>query len=211
MKTYFQTIIIFIGIELATSFNVNLHKWMLVNFDCSALWMKNSLHYLDVFKVDPIYLKDDHNSVIIPNYRHWQIPLGRRFRSLKVWMVLRSYGVQGIRKHIRSQIRLAKDFENLVLNDNRFQIVSKTQLSLVCFRLKGDNSLTQQLIDNIFENKQIYVISGKIKDLLMIRFVICSRICTLEDVRRSWSEIQYQADRIIVRNIDSLEFQRACK
>ncbi|CAG0925654.1 unnamed protein product, partial [Notodromas monacha] len=95
------------GVEFADSFNFNPHKWMLVTFDCSALWLKNSSEIVDAFNVDPIYLKHDQQG-LVPDYRHWQIPLGRRFRSLKLWFVLRLYGAKQIRAHLRKQIALAE-------------------------------------------------------------------------------------------------------
>jgi aromatic-L-amino-acid decarboxylase len=88
------------GVEHADSFNFNPHKWLLVNFDCSALWIRNRSYLVDAFNVDPIYLKHEHQNVA-PDFRHWQIPLGRRFRSLKLWFVLRLYGVNGLQSYIR--------------------------------------------------------------------------------------------------------------
>ena len=88
------------GIEYADSFNMNPHKWLLVNFDCSTLWFKDASHVVDSFSVDPVYLKHEMQGKV-PDYRHWQIPLGRRFRSLKMWFVFRTYGVKGLRQHIR--------------------------------------------------------------------------------------------------------------
>ena len=88
------------GIEYADSFNMNPHKWLLVNFDCSTLWFKDASHVVDSFSVDPVYFKHEMQGKV-PDYRHWQIPLGRRFRSLKMWFVFRTYGVKGLRQHIR--------------------------------------------------------------------------------------------------------------
>ncbi|XP_044309327.1 aromatic-L-amino-acid decarboxylase isoform X3 [Varanus komodoensis] len=90
------------GVEFADSFNFNPHKWLLVNFDCSAMWVKNRSDLTSTFKIDPLYLKHEHEeSGLITDYRHWQIPLGRRFRSLKMWFVFRMYGVKGLQEHIR--------------------------------------------------------------------------------------------------------------
>nr|XP_027809173.1 aromatic-L-amino-acid decarboxylase isoform X4 [Marmota flaviventris] len=90
------------GVEFADSFNFNPHKWLLVNFDCSAMWVKKRTDLTGAFKLDPVYLKHSHqDSGLITDYRHWQIPLGRRFRSLKLWFVFRMYGVKGLQAHIR--------------------------------------------------------------------------------------------------------------
>ncbi|KAK2529762.1 hypothetical protein Q9233_006672 [Columba guinea] len=90
------------GVEFADSFNFNPHKWLLVNFDCSAMWVKKRSDLIGAFKLEPLYLQHHHHeSGLVTDYRHWQIPLGRRFRSLKLWFVLRMYGVRGLQEHIR--------------------------------------------------------------------------------------------------------------
>ncbi|KAJ8969859.1 hypothetical protein NQ314_001543 [Rhamnusium bicolor] len=124
------------GVEYSDSFNFNPHKWMLVNFDCSAMWVKDAKYLVEAFNVERIYLKDNHKG-LAPEYRHWQISLGRRFRALKLWFVLRIYGVEGIQKHVRHQISLAQYFEKLVKSDKRFQLCTSS-MGLVCFRLKGE-------------------------------------------------------------------------
>lgn len=91
------------GIEFVDSFNMNPHKWLLVNFDCSTLWLKDASYVVDAFNVNPVYLQHEMQGKV-PDYRHWQIPLGRRFRSLKMWFVFRTYGVKGLRQHIRKVI-----------------------------------------------------------------------------------------------------------
>ncbi|VVC42125.1 Hypothetical protein CINCED_3A006683 [Cinara cedri] len=126
------------GVKYADSFDVNLHKWLLVNFDCSAMWVKNATHLVDAFNVDRIYLKHSYQSEDpqLPDYRHWQIPLGRRFRALKMWFVLRLYGVEGLQAHIKKQVYLAELFGKFVEQDARFEIVMPVTMGLVCFRLK---------------------------------------------------------------------------
>uniref|UniRef100_A0A8C4WIT1 Aromatic-L-amino-acid decarboxylase n=1 Tax=Gopherus evgoodei TaxID=1825980 RepID=A0A8C4WIT1_9SAUR len=90
------------GVEFADSFNFNPHKWLLVNFDCSAMWVKKRSDLTNAFKLDPLYLQHCHQeSGLVTDYRHWQIPLGRRFRSLKMWFVFRMYGVKGLQEYIR--------------------------------------------------------------------------------------------------------------
>uniref|UniRef100_A0A1I8II82 Aromatic-L-amino-acid decarboxylase n=1 Tax=Macrostomum lignano TaxID=282301 RepID=A0A1I8II82_9PLAT len=122
--------------QLADSFNFNPGKWLQITFDCSALWLKDSSKVVNTFNVDPLYLQHEFSG-LVPDYRHWQIPLGRRFRSLKIWFVLRSYGIEGLQSYIRKHIRLAKQFEELVTADDRFEIVEEVLFGLVCFRLKA--------------------------------------------------------------------------
>lgn len=109
------------GVERADSFNFNPHKWMLVNFDCSAMWVKNAKYLVEAFNVERIYLEHKHQG-LAPEYRHWQIPLGRRFRSLKLWFVLRIYGVEGLQKYVRNHLAQANYFEQLVKEDPRFEV-----------------------------------------------------------------------------------------
>lgn len=189
------------GIELADSFNVNLHKWMLVNFDCCAMWFKNADQVVDSFTVDRIYLKHQFQGESkAPDYRHWQIPLGRRFRALKVWILLRTLGTEHIRERIRKHTRLANIFENKVISDSRFEIVAKPVLGLVCFRLKGDCDKTQQLLDRITDRKKIYMIPAKCHGKLMIRFVICGLEPEEHDIDYAWNEITSQVDLVLGTN-----------
>lgn len=192
------------GLELIDSFNFNPHKWLLVNFDCSALWVKNAQYLVEAFNVDRIYLKHQHEGVA-PDYRHWQIPLGRRFRALKVWFALRSYGVEGIRKIIRTHVQQAQYFAELMSKDSRFEIVLKVTLGLICFRLKGPDTLTKQLIDKITARKNLYVIPATYKKQLIIRFVVCSRMTEIRDLDFAWNEILSQANEVLAHENHSFE------
>lgn len=183
------------GVEMADSFNFNPHKWMLVNFDCSAMWVKDAKYLVEAFNVERIYLKDSHKG-LAPEYRHWQISLGRRFRAIKLWFVLKIYGVQGIQKHIRHQIDLAVHFENLVRSDQRFQVCTSS-MGLVTFRLKGPESLTKQLFERINSRKVIFVVPGAFNKNFVIRFAICSRLTEKSDIQLSWHEIVSQADEVV--------------
>lgn len=183
------------GVEMSDSFNFNPHKWMLVNFDCSAMWVKDAKYLVEAFNVERIYLKDNHKG-LAPEYRHWQISLGRRFRALKLWFVLRIYGVEGIQKHIRDQVSLAQYFEKLVQIDKRFEVCTSS-MGLITFRLKGDDKLTQKLLDKINERKNIFVVAGHFRGKLVIRFAICSRLTEKRDVEYSWNEFLSQAEDIV--------------
>lgn len=140
------------GIERADSFNFNPHKWMLINFDCSAMWLKDPTWVINAFNVDPLYLKHDMQGSA-PDYRHWQIPLGRRFRALKLWFVLRLYGVENLQKFIRGHVAQAHEFEALLLSDSRFEIVAEVVMGLVCFRLKVKHNF--HFSNKSFLNSQI--------------------------------------------------------
>lgn len=116
-----------LGIEYADSFNTNPNKWLLVNFDCSTLWVRNRIRLTSALVVDPLYLQHGYSDSTI-DYRHWGVPLSRRFRSLKLWFVMRSYGISGLQKYIRHHIRLAKMFESLVRKDKRFEVCNDVKV-----------------------------------------------------------------------------------
>ncbi|PNF27919.1 Tyrosine decarboxylase [Cryptotermes secundus] len=114
------------GIEYADSFNTNPNKWLLVNFDCSTLWVRDKIRLTSALVVDPLYLQHGYSHAAI-DYRHWGVPLSRRFRSLKLWFVIRNYGISGLQKYIRHHIRLAKRFETLVRKDKRFEVCNEVK------------------------------------------------------------------------------------
>ncbi|XP_004207749.3 aromatic-L-amino-acid decarboxylase [Hydra vulgaris] len=183
------------GVELADSFNFNLHKWMLVNMDCSALWMKDKNEVNNAFNVDPVYLKVLSGNEM-PQYRQWQIPLGRRFRSLKVWFTLRLYGQNGIQNYIRNHQYLAREFEKMVLADDRFEICYPVTMGLVCFRMKGNNELNEKLNISISAEGSIYIIPAKLGDKYILRFVITFENTNIEHLTFAWDNIKKHAQLI---------------
>ncbi|XP_073988427.1 aromatic-L-amino-acid decarboxylase-like isoform X2 [Rhodnius prolixus] len=189
------------GVEYADSFNMNPHKWLLINFDCSAFWIKNRNDLLNAFSVDRVYLRDrgDAREKYAPDYRNWEIPLGRRFRSLKLWLTLRLYGVTNLRNYIRKQCALAKHFESLVRQDSRFELVSPAIMGLACFRLKGEDSLTKELLKLITDKRELYMNAGSLRGKYFIRYAICSRFMEYKDVQIAWNIIVTQADLILAR------------
>ena len=126
------------GIELVDSYVFNPHKWMMVNFDCSAFYVADKAALTDALSIDPPYLRNaqsDAGNVI--DYRNWQVPLGRRFRALKLWWVLRSYGASGIRQMVRHHVAMAQELAQRLSYDARFEIVAPHPFSLVCFRIRA--------------------------------------------------------------------------
>lgn len=183
------------GVEFADSFNFNPHKWMLVNFDCSALWVKDKEEFQGAFDTDPLYLKHKHQGEIT-DFRHWQVPLGRRFRSLKLWFVFRMYGQVGLRDFIRNHIQLAHQFEALVRSDDRFEIPVEVTMGLVVFRLKGSNQINEELFEKINDSKKIYLTPSNIKGKFILRFAVCSRFTNSDDITFAWNEILKSANTI---------------
>ncbi|KAH8334137.1 hypothetical protein KR059_006958 [Drosophila kikkawai] len=186
------------GLDRVDSLNFNLHKFMLVNFDCSAMWLRDANKVVDSFNVDRIYLKHKHEGQSqIPDFRHWQIPLGRRFRALKVWITFRTLGAEGLRNHVRKHIELAKQFEELVTKDSRFELVAPRALGLVCFRPKGDNEITAQLLHRLMERKKIYMVKAEHAGRQFLRFVVCGMDSKPSDIEFAWTEIESQLTALV--------------
>ena len=177
------------GLQLVDSFNFNPNKWMLVNFDCSCLWVKDKYKLTKALSVDPVYLRYREMDKAI-DYRHWGIALSRRFRALKIWFTLRSYGVEGLQKYIREHVRLAKVFEQCILSDPRFEIVGHVTMGLVCFRLKGPNSLSQSLLYLLNDSGRIHMIPSMIDGKYAIRFCVNYKNACEDDIRSAWDLIR---------------------
>ncbi|KAI1804143.1 pyridoxal phosphate-dependent transferase [Daldinia bambusicola] len=160
------------------SFNMNLHKWLLVNFDCSAVWVRNRRHLTDALSVSLAILQNQHtDSGLVTDYRDWQIPFGRRFRSLKVWFVIRTYGIEGLRAHIRNRIKYAETFgELLKTRPDLFEIITGPRFALTVFRMvkkdstpEGQNELTKKVYDAIVEDGRIFLSSTVVGGVFAIR------------------------------------------
>ncbi|XP_013401543.1 histidine decarboxylase-like [Lingula anatina] len=184
------------GVEYAESFAFNPSKWMMVNFDCTAMWVKNSGALHRTFNVEPIYLQHENTGAAI-DYMHWQIALSRRFRALKLWFVIRSFGVKGLQQHVRKGIRLGMKFERLVRQDPRFEIPSERILGLVVFRLKGDNVLTEHLLKKINARGKLHMVPATFKGQYVLRFTVTSQYTTEDDILRDWTIIRSTANEIL--------------
>lgn len=138
--------------------------------------------------VSPHYLKYETEGQI-PDYRHWQVPLGRRFRSLKVWFVLRTYGLSGLQAHIRKHVKMALAFSNKLKSDDRFEITHPVTMGLVCFRIKGTNDLNEKFVNLVNNRKIIHIMSTMIHGRYIVRFAICSTRIELSDIDFAFKEI----------------------
>ena len=132
------------GLEIADSYCFNPHKWMFTNFDCDCFYVADRKALIQTLSVLPEYLRNKATETgAVIDYRDWQIPLGRRFRALKLWFVIRHYGVVGLQHHIRRHVALAQDFASWVKKDERFELAAPVPLNLVCFRHKGGDAMNQ--------------------------------------------------------------------
>jgi len=183
------------GFEYADSFNTNPNKWMLINFDCSCFWVRDKFLVIKAMSVDPVYLQHKHAEKAT-DLRHWGIALSRRFRSLKLWFTIRSYGVEGLRQYIREHCRLAKLFAGLIREDNRFEIIGDVLFGLVCFRLKGKNRLTEKLLLALNDSGQIHVVPSMVNENYIIRFAVCAKDASEYDMHIAFQIIQTHVDGI---------------
>jgi len=183
------------GVSLADSFVFNPHKWMLTNFDCSAYYIKDPGALIRTFEIHPEYLKTGVDAEV-KNFRDWGIQLGRRFRALKLWFVLRSYGVEGIQKIIREHIRLAQLFKGWVEEENNFELMAPVPLSLVCFRLDDGrkeadlNKLNRAFIEKINASGKLLLTQTILKDKFVLRMAIGSRTTEEIHVRSAWELVR---------------------
>merc|ERR1711971_1134253 len=184
------------GIEFADSIAFNPSKWLMVHFDCTAMWVKNSRSLHRTFNVEPLYLQHENSGLAI-DYMHWQVPLSKRFRALKLWFVIRNYGVKGLQAHIRKGVRLAQKFESLVRSDPRFEIPAARHLGMVVFRLKGDCSMTETLLKKLNSSGKLHAVPCCIKGRYVIRFTVTSQRTTAQDITRDWSLIRSTATSVL--------------
>src|SRR6185312_3067072 len=114
---------------------VNAHKWLLANTDCCALWVRAPALLVAALGILRGAAAEEHGGDVV-DYKDWSVTLTRRFRALKLWLVLRCYGVEGLRGHVRAHVRMAASFESMVEADARFEVTATRRFALVCFRLR---------------------------------------------------------------------------
>ena len=178
------------GVELVDSYTFNPHKWLLTNFDCSVFWASDRSKLTDALSIQPAYLKNEAsgNPAAI-DYRDWHVPLGRRFRALKLWFVLRSYGAEKLREFVRSHVVWAEDLEKRLVDDERFEIIAPRPLALVCFRHVGGNDVTKSLAEKINASGTAYVTPSLIDETQFIRVSIGSTWTEQRHVDALWELI----------------------
>jgi aromatic-L-amino-acid decarboxylase len=190
------------GVELADSFVFNPHKWMVTNFDCSAYFVKDPATLVRTFEIHPEYLKTGVDAKV-KNYRDWGIQLGRRFRALKLWFVIRSYGVEGLQAMVREHIRLAALVKDWVEGDGRFELLAPVDLGLVCFRLddgreeSGLNELNRRLLERVNALGRVFLTHTTLRGKYTIRLVVGQRTTEERHVRGAWDIISAAAGDVL--------------
>jgi aromatic-L-amino-acid decarboxylase len=158
------------GLELVDSYTFNPHKWMFTNFDCNVFYVADRTPLIDTMNIVPPYLRNQaSDSGVVIDYRDWHVPLGRRFRALKLWFVLRSYGAEGIRHHVRNHVAMAKSLAERLSADERFELIAPVPFGLVSFRHVDGNPATDALAEHINTSGASYVTPSTIDGLRFIR------------------------------------------
>ncbi len=179
------------GLETADSYCFNPHKWMFTNFDCDCFYVADRNILIQTLSILPEYLRNQATeSGAVIDYRDWHIPLGRRVRALKLWFVIRHYGIEGLRYHIRRHVELAQEFAAWIKKDDRFEIVVSPPLNLVCFRHRGGDDINQNLMDRLNRSGDLYLTHTMMHDRLTLRLCVGQTHTRRRHVVNAWRKIQ---------------------
>jgi len=179
------------GLDLADSYCFNPHKWMFTNFDCDCFYVADRKTLIQTLSILPEYLRNKATeSGAVIDYRDWHVPLGRRFRSLKLWFVIRHYGVEGLRHHIRRHIELAQNFAGWVRADEQFELCAPAPLNLVCFRHIAGDEFNQKLEESLNRSGKIYLTHTLLKNHYALRFCVGQTHTEERHVRQAWEQIR---------------------
>jgi len=185
------------GVEFADSYNFNPHKWMFTNFDCSCFWVADRKALIQTLSILPEYLRNQATeSGTVIDYRDWHIQLGRRFRALKLWFVIRHYGVEGLQHHIRRHVELAQEFAGWVRNHNDFELAAPVPLNLVCFRHKGGDAANQTIMDRLNQSGDLFLTHTKLNGKLTLRLCVGQTHTEEKHVAQAWQRIREEAEII---------------
>ena len=185
------------GMEFADSYNFNPHKWMFTSFDCNCFWVADRKALIQTLSILPEYLRNQATeSGAVIDYRDWHIQLGRRFRSLKLWFVIRHYGVEGLQHHIREHVRLAQQFAEWVRKDDRFEVAAPAPLNLVCFRHKAGDAANQTIMDRLNRSGDLYLTHTKLTGKLTLRLCVGQTNTQARQVESAWKRIREEAEKL---------------
>jgi aromatic-L-amino-acid decarboxylase len=178
------------GLELANSYCFNPHKWMFTNLDCDCFYVADREALIQTLSILPEYLRNvATESGAVIDYRDWQIPLGRRFRALKLWFVIRHYGVEGLRHHVRRHVELAQAFAGWVDVHPRFELAVPPPLNLICFRHLGGESVNQQLLERLNRSGHLYLTHTRLNGIYTLRFCVGQTHTEARHVEAAWQQI----------------------
>ncbi|MEV0732087.1 pyridoxal-dependent decarboxylase [Polymorphospora sp. NPDC050346] len=191
------------GLEYADSYCFDPHKWLLTGFDCDAFWVADRAELVEALTVLPEYLRNAASeSGAVLDYRDWQVPLGRRFRALKLWFVLRWYGAEGLREHIRGGVEMAAGFAGRVRADDRFEVVAPHPFSLVCFRLRDADGVdgdaaSAALLARVNAGGRIYLTHTRVRGAYALRLAVGAPQTRASHVEEAWRLISAEAAAVL--------------
>jgi aromatic-L-amino-acid/L-tryptophan decarboxylase len=182
---------LFAGLEQADSYAFNPHKWMFTNFDCDCFFVGHREALIKALSILPEYLRNQATeSGAVIDYRDWQVPLGRRFRALKLWFVIRHYGVQGLQHHVRRHVALAQEFAGWIGQSADFELAAPAPLNLVCFAHRAGDDFNRKLLERLNEGGKIYLTHTLLKGRYVLRFCVGQTLTEPRHVRGAWDLIQ---------------------
>jgi aromatic-L-amino-acid decarboxylase len=186
------------GLEFSDSYCFDAHKWMFTNFDCSCFYVADRETLTHSLSVAPEYLRNQATeSGAVFDYRDWHVPLGRRFRALKLWFVIQHYGVEGLQFHIRRHVEIAQKFLEWVREDERFELLAPAPLNLICFRLIGDDALNEALLRHLNASGQLYISHTKLDAKYTLRFCVGQSRTELRHVENAWAAICSETAKLL--------------
>lgn len=189
---------LFSGLEFANSYCFNPHKWMFTNFDCDCFWVDDRSVLIKSLSILPEYLKNQATeSGAVTDYRDWQVPLGRRFRALKLWFVIRHYGVEGLRFHVRKHVELAQQFASWVRSSKDFELAVAPPLNLVCFRHRAGDDLNRRLMERLNGSGRVLISHTVLDGRYVLRFCVGQTHTELKHVESAWDLIVKTAAELL--------------
>ena len=185
------------GVEFADSYTFNPHKWMLTSFDCSAFYISKRESLVDALSIMPEYLKNTATeSQEVFDFRDWGIPLGRRFRALKLWQVINYYGIEGLQEYIKENMINTETVKSWIEKNPNFEIVAPVPLTLICFRHKKGDDFNRKLLNRMNESGKMYMTHTILKDQYVIRFSIGTATTNLDHLKSTWNCIEKYASEL---------------
>ena len=182
------------GLELADSYCFNPHKWMFTNFDCDCFYVADRKALINTMSILSEILRNQATeSGAVIDYRDWHVQLGRRFRALKLWFVIRHYGIEGLQHHVRRHVELAQQFASWVRNDTQFELAAPVPLNLVCFRHRAGDAVTQAIMDRLNQSGDLYFTHTKLDGKFTLRLCIGQTATELQHVQSAWLRIREEA------------------
>jgi aromatic-L-amino-acid/L-tryptophan decarboxylase len=188
------------GLELADSYCFNPHKWMFTNFDCDCFYVADRSVLIKTLSILPEYLRNKATeSGAVIDYRDWHVPLGRRFRALKLWFVIRHYGVEGLQHHIRQHVALAQELARWVRESDQFELAAPAPLNLVCFRHRAGDDFNHQLLQRLNASGKLYLTHTVLRGRFTLRLCVGQTHTEARHVEQAWRLIREAATELAAR------------